>query len=348
MALTSRVNLKSWFKRLAKPTEGQFASVFDSFFHLSEDTLPISKVENLVEALAAAGAAKVDELPAEGLTDGLYILMGERPTFYVYVDGAWETVGVDYVSLTATKAVGGVSVGDAFDGASVEDVLKAILAPYVPPTLSSISITPGDTVEVGATITLASAALSWVNDSEGHAPYNPAISNVGFPAVELGTGTSKTVNAEEGTTVQRTTAGSEQWNFTAEDKNGNALGYKYDRVYWYFRRFFGASALEVTDDASAQTLIEALQQSWLDANRAGTATCTSDNANTSNYTYIAHAASLGNLSGIIMNGATPVLGAFAKIGTFNYVNAQGHTEPYVIYKSNAKGAFSSGDSLAIS
>lgn len=346
MAITSRVNLKTFFARLKKPTGSQFASVFDTFFHLDEDMLPINKVDKLVEALAAAGAAQVDELPAEGVVNGLYILKGATPTFYIW-DGVWQSVGAERVKLTATKTEGGIVAGKAYD-ATPQEMWQAFIAPYVAPILSSLAISPGSTVEVGTTITITSANLSWVNDSEGNPPQNVAISNSGFPDVELTSGTSKLIASVANTTKVRTTAGSEEWRCTATDKDGDALGYKYDRVYWYFRRFFGASALEVTDDASAQTLIASLQQSWLDANRAGTVACTADNANTANYAYIAHAESLGNLSNIIMNGAVPVLGAFTKVGAFDYTNAVGHTEKYIIYKSNAKGAFASGDSLVIS
>jgi len=51
MAVTARNTLKSWFAKLLKPTETQFANFIDSFFHLNEDEIPISKVTGLQDAL---------------------------------------------------------------------------------------------------------------------------------------------------------------------------------------------------------------------------------------------------------------------------------------------------------
>lgn len=67
MARTSRVNLKNWFKKLLKPTESQFATLIDSFFHPDEDTLPMDKVEGLDDALQGLGD-QIQNLPGGGAT----------------------------------------------------------------------------------------------------------------------------------------------------------------------------------------------------------------------------------------------------------------------------------------
>ncbi len=51
MAKQTRNILKSWFETGDKPTQAQFASLIDSFFHLDEDQLTITKVANLETAL---------------------------------------------------------------------------------------------------------------------------------------------------------------------------------------------------------------------------------------------------------------------------------------------------------
>jgi hypothetical protein len=42
MAVTARATLKNWFKAGLKPTEAQFANWIDSFFHKSEDEIPLT------------------------------------------------------------------------------------------------------------------------------------------------------------------------------------------------------------------------------------------------------------------------------------------------------------------
>lgn len=42
--------MKSWFKKGLYPTESQFASVFDSFWH-KDDTIPMASVQNLTQTL---------------------------------------------------------------------------------------------------------------------------------------------------------------------------------------------------------------------------------------------------------------------------------------------------------
>ena len=260
------------------------------------------------------------------------------------------TFSSEKINITATISGAGITKGDVFENLSPQQMWEAAFAPYVAPVLGGIVVTPGSTVEVGATITPTSYNLSWTKDSEGNVPYNADIYEpLGVSEeVYLGDGTSITMTLSGASPITRTTAGSEQWTFTATDKDGKSIPSVYDRVYWYWRRFFGASSLEVTDDASAQTLIESLQQSWLDANKAGTVTCTSDNASASKFTYIAYEASMGDLSTVIQNGADSILGAFTKVGSFSYTNSENVTTDYIVYKTNSEGAFADGDTLAIS
>jgi hypothetical protein len=49
--MSSRNILKGWFSIRKKPTETQFADWIDSYFHLTEDTLPIAKINTLQDVL---------------------------------------------------------------------------------------------------------------------------------------------------------------------------------------------------------------------------------------------------------------------------------------------------------
>ncbi|MFC0514514.1 hypothetical protein ACFFGT_09890 [Mucilaginibacter angelicae] len=59
--MASRLTLKGFFTRGAKPTAGQFASWIDSFWHKDEDTIPVEKIAGLSTVLAEkASVSDVD------------------------------------------------------------------------------------------------------------------------------------------------------------------------------------------------------------------------------------------------------------------------------------------------
>jgi hypothetical protein len=97
-----------------------------------------------------------------------------------------------------------------------------------------------------------------------------------------------------------------------------------------------------------QTVVASLDNPSLLASRARTVICNIDNDTIGYYSYIAYPASFGNLTGIIQNGALPVLSAFTLLGDFNYTNAYGVIVSMRVYVSNSDAAFASGTSLAIS
>lgn len=76
-------------------------------------------------------------------------------------------------------------------------------------------------------------------------------------------------------------------------------------------------------------------------------TFTGVTATSTQYTYYVYASSAGNLTGVIQDGAAPVLGAFTLQTDVTGTNSYGATVSYRIYKSNALGAFTN-NSLAFS
>ena len=69
MAVTDRNTLKSWFKRGLKPLAIQFASWMDSFWHKTEDLIPIDVIEGLREILAG----KIDRSEIENITKDIML-----------------------------------------------------------------------------------------------------------------------------------------------------------------------------------------------------------------------------------------------------------------------------------
>jgi hypothetical protein len=73
--MTSRNDLKQWFKDFAAPTGAQFASLMDSFWHKTEDLLPIIRVDGLPEALAGKASTEV-------VNTALQLAQQSRPASY--------------------------------------------------------------------------------------------------------------------------------------------------------------------------------------------------------------------------------------------------------------------------
>lgn len=108
-----------------------------------------------------------------------------------------------------------------------------------------------------------------------------------------------------------------------------------------YRSYFGYSSAASLDMAGLIALGSGVLQNGKNRTVTGV-TATADQ-----YTYYCYVASAGDLSGIILDGAAPVLGAFTKLADVTGPNAQGATVTVRVYRSNAKGAFSN-NSLAFS
>ncbi len=70
-------------------------------------------------------------------------------------------------------------------------------------------------------------------------------------------------------------------------------------------------------------------------------TFTGVTASASEYTYYVYAASAGDLANVILDGTTPILGAFTKLTDVTGTNLNGANVTYRVYRSNAQGAFTS-------
>ena len=107
------------------------------------------------------------------------------------------------------------------------------------------------------------------------------------------------------------------------------------------RSFLGYSANTVLNLSE----ILALANSTLTNSK--TRTVSNVTAGVGNYTYYVYAASAGDLTSVIQDGAAPVLGAFTKLSDVSGTNAFGATVTYRVYRSNATNAFTN-NTLAFS
>ena len=121
-------------------------------------------------------------------------------------------------------------------------------------------------------------------------------------------------------------------NGTVQPATGNDTTEASVSVVFRHRRYNGVA----TSNVASEGLLQGLSASELVTGR-GT-TINGITANGSQYYVYAYPSSLGDLSSIIQDGATPVLGAFKK-STVQLTNAAGKQIQYNVYISNNRGAF---------
>ncbi len=328
----------------------------DGDTHISEvldDELVIitDSVERMrikTDVVALNGAIQLGDTTATD--DGLLRFTGTD--FQGRVGGEWNTFGA-VITSDFTTTVDGITIpaGTLITaGTPLEQLWRDELAPYVEPSFTSfsVSLSPSSSAyEVGETVLVNSATVGANNDSEGNPPQNIFISGVGFNKA----GSVGTTAADPSSTVQKTTNTSESWSVSGEDKDGNSIPGKNFSKSWQYKTYFGGNATELNSgstDSEVQAVVDALQNNALRSGRSRSVTCASYNQSLGNFTYYVYAGKFGNLSSIILNGASPVLGAFTQLGPFTIVNGQGENVGVYVYKSNADGAFASGDTLDFS
>ena len=123
--------MKSWFKKGLYPTESQFASVFDSFWH-KDDAIPMASVQNLTQTLnnkasafhkhemsditdiaafeasvnaKIAGKAEADHTHSFADVDGLDEALNQRPHAYTLDFGTGGEMVQDVAMLGAGTIV---------------------------------------------------------------------------------------------------------------------------------------------------------------------------------------------------------------------------------------------------
>ena len=306
-------------------------------------------------------------------TDSFKITSGSETPFKVSNAGVISGKGSGLTELKATESdlvqqiltnqsVGGVSSGTTFNaGTSVEELLRQILITYISPSFSSFTMQDNSSNvstavrEIGSSFDVDGLVTTVVADNpDGNPPVSGSVVstgansninvNLGDNPYTVGSNTETFTNS----TIQRDTNGSVVFTLSGEDKNGSSV----TRTQSFSFRTYNVLAATSTDINSNATATTAYTtnnvDSELDTNRSWTATCTADNNNASNYTYIIYPAAYGDLSAITQNGSLPVLTAFTKQTDRTVTLSTGLTVSMRIYKSNATGAFASGTTLTIS
>lgn len=266
--------------------------------------------------------------------------------------------------LLANQTVGGVSAGQSYAaGTLLETIIRNILVTYIAPSFNTLRARLGsstvsyDVYEIGTLFNVNNFQVEVVGDNpDGDPPSSGSISVSGAQSgngtilsgltLTVGTYTSPTFAT---TNYTRNTNGYVSFVISGIDANGSTVSTGQSYSFQSYN-YFGGSPVNVTNDATA-TAVRAdieIQRKQLDTGRGWSTTGTPQTNDPSNYTYIIYPASYGDLTNVLL-GATPVLGAFTKIGDFNLLTENGNvTVSYRVYRSNATGAFSDGASITIS
>jgi len=269
-------------------------------------------------------------------------------TLSVTSSGNGSSSGVYGGTSPTTTTVGGLTTGTSISGLSYDSILQSILCPYNTPSFSLFSITGQSTsVDVGYIVS-GSKTFTWVFNFSSNVSANTLDITDTTNSTSIATNIS-TISPASYTLsiVSKSAADSNVWTISADPTQGAEITRTFT-VSWKWRNYFAASATVISDDSSAQLVIDSdVITSSLDDNKAWSVTCTSANNEASKYTYIIYPATYGDLSTITQNGSLPVLSAFTKVGDFTVSNVHGKSTSFRVYKSNAPGAFSNGTTLAI-
>ena len=327
----------------------------------------IEYVQKLSDNSAGTVEESFNELPPFVLEENSFVFFLYRGRQHVFVGGAgnWGSGGqvaedTDFIlaDQSGLKAVLRVTVPgfeipvgtEYMVGTDMEVVIRDLLATYQQPSFSSFSISFSPSTNqpiLGQVLDIGDATIGFNNDSDGNPPSNVQIAGEGFDGVSIPDGDT-TVSPIPDSEISKDGPGDvESWVLSGEGNEG-VIPTRTVNKTWFNQHLFGAGEfLDGSDSGAVTALLTLLQQKIPLNTKVTTKTCTPDNEDLANYTYIAHDEEYGDINNIIQNGSIPVLGAFTNIGNHTFNNVNGVGRSFTVYRSNSAGAFADGTTLAI-
>jgi hypothetical protein len=326
---------------------------------LNDGELYLNKGINSVQI--GSGSSILTLLPINKTISGDIILNGN-----VYADNLTGSAALS-ASITTTETIGGITAGTTFGtGTDFTNLFAQLIAPYQKPVISGLKLqyittdvstqnrevgssfifnkiivtssidNPGNNLAKSLSVT-ASGATTTYSETLGNAPSQ----NSSFTIATV-------------TTLQRNTVGDVVFTINGLSSTGLNLESITTTFSFYFSNYLCASSTIISSNVTAQSVINNdIEDSLPAGTKDWIADCTSDNNNSSKFTYIIYPASYGNLSSIAQ-GHTDVFGAFTQLTNtdtaneeFTITNSNSISSTYYVYKSNAPGAFSNGVILTI-
>lgn len=246
------------------------------------------------------------------------------------------------VVLNGGKTFGRYANGDTIpaSGLTASQVIELAIVELIDPTVS-LNSSP-TTILLGQSgisneltfsytinnpgATLDTAPLEWKRANEG--TWNTLASNPGSPYTHNDTNTPSNSNAYN-------------YRYVVTDSEGSSATATRDVIFRYGNYFGYSTNTSLTTVAQ----IEALGNQTLSDSRSRTVNNVT--AGSGEYTYYAYKSTAGDLTNIILDGASPILSSFTKQSDVSGLNQNGASVTYRVYRSNATQAFTN-NTLAFS
>jgi hypothetical protein len=244
--------------------------------------------------------------------------------------------------LVPTETLGGITAGMTYN-LTPEGFFRALLVKYQAPGFSFFRFDGQGSriVPVGTTFPAGFKSFTWDTTNSD----NVQAASLRLQDVTLGTLLADK-EANDGV-LSASTAGftavlgeSHRFQLAGTNSNGDAFSAEVI-ITGETEAYLGFS----TETSLTPAQVVALGGAQLQGSRARSASGLT--ASGGQYLYYAYDARHGDLAGIILDGAAPVLGAFRKLGDVAITNAAGASVTVRVYRSNAPNAFSN-NSLAFS
>lgn len=322
---------------------------------LTDGEFYLNKGINAVQI--GSGSAILTLVPLNKLIAGDIILNGNVYANNLTGSGALSS------AITSNINVGGINAGTTFPIATDFTTLwQQLLTGVSDATTSNLilqlntSTLSSGSREVGQTFTFNKYVYNSTTDLSSNYAINGSVTmsgaTNGTDFTYSGPSTlSPTVTITLGSTVVPTRNVTGNITFTVNAKRADNTVNITPLVLNYpflFRNVLAASATDVTDNSTAQTVYNTAVDSELSDDIQWTADCTNDNNDGTKFTYIIYPSGYADIAQVA-KGATDVTTAFTKLsGTYTITNAFSVSNTYKIYKSTQPGAYRLGDKLIIS
>ena len=268
--------------------------------------------------------------------------------------------------LTSNLNVGGIGSGDIFNaGSSIEALLRTLLITYQEPTISSLTVKIASTSissadrDVGDSFTCNNSTFNaGVDSPNGDFPENSTLQITGADGGTINeAGAANPLSATNAfsysstLTINRSSAnGNIIFKLTTESQTTSDTQTTQKSFPFKWRNYLLATSVILDNAVKLQTALDdptVRIREPFDTNKSWNTTTTTESQNVSNFTYIVYPSSYGALNSILLNGATPIIGAFTELTSQSANNNQSVSQTWRIYKSNAPGAFQNNSTLAI-
>lgn len=329
---------------------------------LEDGEFYLHKGKNYVQI--GSGSSILTLLPLNQSVAGDIILDGN-----IYANNLTGSGQLGY-QIQASISVGGISDGDIFPiGTSYDDIFYDLLTPYQDSILSNLVLKNGVTLialgnaEVGSSFEFTKIEFLCTADEPDNAyPINASFEMIGSTSSDFTYNIPTTISSTNNITIgyknpSRATVGDITFILRAKrPDNSQFITPISASISFNFKNYIAASSTLITNTSTAQSVITSNVVDYtLDSNNSWTATCGTQNNDTTKWTYIIYPHSYSDLSYVLQNNAFDVLrGSFEKLtnsstgnDTFPITNTNGITTNYKIYKSTQLGAYSSGSTLTM-